>query len=76
LPSSSLTTTTTTTTTITNTYKQMARFDFAFGDAAYHQEGLDALKAAAARAGRPCAVAMDTLGPEIVVNHKCVLWDG
>ncbi|KAI8470661.1 MAG: pyruvate kinase [Monoraphidium minutum] len=48
----------------------MARFDFSFGDMAYHQEAFNNLQTAAKRTGRLCASVMDTRGPEIVVLNR------
>ncbi|KAI8477220.1 MAG: pyruvate kinase [Monoraphidium minutum] len=48
----------------------MARFDFSFGDAAFHRVGLDNLRSAVQRTRKLCATVMDTLGPEIVVINR------
>lgn len=48
----------------------IARFDFSFGDREYHQKSLDNLKAAQAKTRKLCAVALDTMGPEIVVVNR------
>ncbi|KAJ9175374.1 hypothetical protein P3X46_013937 [Hevea brasiliensis] len=47
----------------------VARFDFSWGDAEYHQETLENLKAAIKSTKKLCAVMLDTVGPELqVVN--------
>ncbi|GJN13799.1 hypothetical protein PR202_gb00545 [Eleusine coracana subsp. coracana] len=47
----------------------VARFDFSWGDAAYHQETLENLKLAIKSTKKLCAVMLDTVGPELqVVN--------
>ncbi|XP_052173901.1 pyruvate kinase 2, cytosolic-like [Diospyros lotus] len=47
----------------------VARFDFSWGDADYHQETLENLRAAVKSTGKLCAVMLDTVGPELqVVN--------
>jgi pyruvate kinase len=49
----------------------VARFDFSWGDAAYHQETLENLKLAIKATKKLCAVMLDTVGPELqVVNKK------
>lgn len=47
----------------------VARFDFSWGDDAYHQETLENLKTAVKRTRRLCAVMLDTVGPEIYVMN-------
>ena len=47
----------------------VARFDFSWGDEAYHQETLDNLKQAVKNTRRLCGVMLDTVGPELqIVN--------
>jgi pyruvate kinase len=47
----------------------VARFDFSWGDEAYHQETLENLKIAVKNTRRLCAIMLDTVGPELqVVN--------
>jgi len=49
----------------------VARFDFSWGDDAYHQETLENLKTAVRNTRRLCAVMLDTVGPELhVVNNS------
>ncbi|XP_042467789.1 pyruvate kinase 1, cytosolic-like [Zingiber officinale] len=48
----------------------VARFDFSWGDAGYHQETLDNLKAAIRSTQKLCAVMLDTVGPELQVVNK------
>ncbi|KAL0316148.1 UNVERIFIED_CONTAM: Pyruvate kinase, cytosolic [Sesamum radiatum] len=49
----------------------VARFDFSWGDAAYHQETLENLKAVSKRNKKLCAVMLDTVGAELrVVNES------
>ncbi|KAH6819032.1 Pyruvate kinase family protein [Perilla frutescens var. frutescens] len=43
----------------------VARFNFSHGNHAYHQETLDNLRTAVRLTGLPCAVMLDTKGPEI-----------
>ncbi|CAI9095857.1 OLC1v1031884C1 [Oldenlandia corymbosa var. corymbosa] len=43
----------------------VARFNFSHGSHAYHQETLDNLRIASKITGIPCAVMLDTKGPEI-----------
>ncbi|GHP09433.1 hypothetical protein PPROV_000816800 [Pycnococcus provasolii] len=45
----------------------VARFDFSYGDHAYHQRMLDNLRAAMKKTGINCATMLDTRGPELVV---------
>lgn len=45
----------------------VARFDFSWGDDAYHQETLENLKKAVKNTRRLCAVMLDTVGPEVYV---------
>ncbi|GAV74294.1 PK domain-containing protein/PK_C domain-containing protein [Cephalotus follicularis] len=48
----------------------VARFDFSWGDAEYHQETLDNLKTAVKTTKKLCAVMLDTVGPELQVLNK------
>ncbi|KAG6690229.1 hypothetical protein I3842_10G004200 [Carya illinoinensis] len=48
----------------------VARFDFSWGDAKYHQETLENLKAAVKTTKKLCAVMLDTVGPELQVVNK------
>ncbi|KAL0724965.1 hypothetical protein Bca4012_039564 [Brassica carinata] len=48
----------------------LARFDFSWGDADYHQETLDNLKIAVKSTKKLCAVMLDTVGPELQVINK------
>ncbi|KAL0662624.1 hypothetical protein Bca4012_099461 [Brassica carinata] len=48
----------------------LARFDFSWGDAEYHQETLDNLKIAVKSTKKLCAVMLDTVGPELQVINK------
>ncbi|KAL6125567.1 hypothetical protein ACLB2K_073623 [Fragaria x ananassa] len=48
----------------------VARFDFSWGDAAFHQETLENLKVAIKRTKKLCAVMLDTVGPELLVVNK------
>ncbi|KAL4183941.1 hypothetical protein AMTRI_Chr11g100820 [Amborella trichopoda] len=48
----------------------VARFDFSWLDAEYHQETLNNLKTAVKRAKKLCAVMLDTVGPELKVCNK------
>ncbi|ESQ45194.1 hypothetical protein EUTSA_v10010288mg [Eutrema salsugineum] len=48
----------------------VARFDFSWGDADYHQETLDNLKVAVKSTRKLCAVMLDTVGPELQVINK------
>eukprot|EP00899_Mesostigma_viride_P007968 jgi/Mesvir1/17172/Mv07594-RA.1 len=46
----------------------VARVDFSWGDADYHQETIDRLRQAVINTGYLCATMMDTAGPEINVT--------
>ncbi|KAK9126517.1 hypothetical protein Scep_015363 [Stephania cephalantha] len=49
----------------------VARFDFSWGDAEYHQETLENLKIAIKTTKKLCAVMLDTVGPELqIVNNS------
>ncbi|KAL4020525.1 hypothetical protein IC575_019305 [Cucumis melo] len=48
----------------------VARFDFSWGNAEYHQETLENLKAAVKSTKKLCAVMLDTVGPELQVINK------
>ncbi|XP_047312091.1 pyruvate kinase 1, cytosolic [Impatiens glandulifera] len=49
----------------------VARFDFSWGDAEYHQETLENLRAAVKSSKKLCAVMLDTVGAELqVVNSS------
>ncbi|KAM7268658.1 hypothetical protein ACFE04_010824 [Oxalis oulophora] len=48
----------------------VARFDFSWGDAEYHQETLGNLKAAIKSTEKLCSVMLDTVGPELQVINK------
>lgn len=48
----------------------VARFDFSWGDAEFHQETLENLKAAIKSTKKLCAVMLDTIGPELQVVNK------
>uniref|UniRef100_A0A0E0MCF8 Pyruvate kinase n=1 Tax=Oryza punctata TaxID=4537 RepID=A0A0E0MCF8_ORYPU len=48
----------------------VARFDFSWGDAEYHQETLENLKLAIKSTKKLCAVMLDTVGPELQVVNK------
>ncbi|CAN6438636.1 unnamed protein product [Victoria cruziana] len=48
----------------------VARFDFSWGDADYHQETLENLKKAVKVTTKLCAVMLDTEGPELQVVNK------
>nr|CBX24455.1 hypothetical_protein [Oryza glaberrima] len=48
----------------------VARFDFSWGDAEYHQETLENLKVAIKSTKKLCAVMLDTVGPELQVVNK------
>ncbi|KAF3795377.1 Pyruvate kinase 1 [Nymphaea thermarum] len=48
----------------------VARFDFSWGDPAYHQETLENLKKAVKGTTKLCAVMLDTTGPELQVVNK------
>ncbi|THU46686.1 hypothetical protein C4D60_Mb09t07520 [Musa balbisiana] len=47
----------------------VARFDFSWLTAEYHQETLDNLKKAVSNVKKPCAVMLDTVGPELQVHN-------
>ncbi|KAJ9159849.1 hypothetical protein P3X46_025311 [Hevea brasiliensis] len=53
-----------------NAGMSVARFDFSWGDAEYHQETLDNLKAAVKSTKKLCAVMLDTVGPELQVVNR------
>ncbi|CAJ2632448.1 pyruvate kinase 1, cytosolic isoform X1 [Trifolium pratense] len=48
----------------------VARFDFSWGDAEYHQETLENLKTAIKTTKKLCAVMLDTVGAEMQVVNK------
>ncbi|BFG21172.1 hypothetical protein CerSpe_074460 [Prunus speciosa] len=48
----------------------VARFDFSWGDAEFHQKTLENLKIAIKRTKKLCAVMLDTVGPELQVVNK------
>ncbi|KAK6136035.1 hypothetical protein DH2020_030245 [Rehmannia glutinosa] len=48
----------------------VARFDFSWGDAEFHQETLENLKVAIKSAKKLCAVMLDTVGPELLIVNK------
>ncbi|GMG99459.1 hypothetical protein Nepgr_001299 [Nepenthes gracilis] len=48
----------------------VARFDFSWGDAEFHQETLENLKIAIKTTKKLCAVMLDTVGPELQVVIK------
>ncbi|PIN19359.1 Pyruvate kinase [Handroanthus impetiginosus] len=48
----------------------VARFDFSWGDAEFHQETLENLKVAIKKTKKLCAVMLDTVGPELQVVNK------
>ncbi|XP_057979510.1 pyruvate kinase 1, cytosolic-like [Malania oleifera] len=48
----------------------VARFDFSWGDAEFHQETLENLKMAVKSSKKLCAVMLDTEGPELQVINK------
>ncbi|GAB2276848.1 hypothetical protein Dimus_011560 [Dionaea muscipula] len=48
----------------------VARFDFSWGDAEFHQETLENLKMAIKVSKKLCAVMLDTIGPELQVVNK------
>jgi pyruvate kinase len=48
----------------------VARFDFSWGDAEYHQETLENLKIAVKSTKKLCAVMLDTVGPELQVINR------
>ncbi|XP_020679946.1 pyruvate kinase 2, cytosolic [Dendrobium catenatum] len=47
----------------------VARFDFSWLSADYHQEALDNLKTAMKNVNKLCAVMLDTVGPELQVHN-------
>ncbi|OVA17880.1 Pyruvate kinase [Macleaya cordata] len=53
-----------------NAGMSVARFDFSWGDAEYHQETLENLKVAVKSTKKLCAVMLDTVGPELQVVNK------
>ncbi|KDO55333.1 hypothetical protein CISIN_1g0147461mg, partial [Citrus sinensis] len=53
-----------------NAGMSVARFDFSWGDTAYHQETLENLKIAIKSTKKLCAVMLDTIGPELLVVTK------
>lgn len=53
-----------------NAGMSVARFDFSWGDAEFHQETLDNLKKAIKSTKKLCAVMLDTGGPELQVVNK------
>ncbi|KAK4396449.1 Pyruvate kinase, cytosolic [Sesamum angolense] len=48
----------------------VARFDFSWGDAEYHQETLENLKISIKGTKKLCAVMLDTVGPELQVVNR------
>ncbi|KAL8551697.1 hypothetical protein ACS0TY_000680 [Phlomoides rotata] len=48
----------------------VARFDFSWGDAEFHQETLENLSVAIKRTKKLCAVMLDTIGPDLVIVNK------
>ncbi|VAH93273.1 unnamed protein product [Triticum turgidum subsp. durum] len=48
----------------------VARFDFSWKDATYHQETLDNLRKAAQNVKKLCPIMLDTVGPEIQVHNS------
>ncbi|KAL3520817.1 hypothetical protein ACH5RR_018966 [Cinchona calisaya] len=48
----------------------VARFDFSWGNTAFHQETLENLKVAIKSTKKLCAVMLDTVGPELQVVNK------
>ncbi|CAA0829237.1 Pyruvate kinase family protein [Striga hermonthica] len=48
----------------------VARFDFSWGDAEFHQETLENLKVAIKTTKKLCAVMLDTVGPELLIVNK------
>ncbi|XP_015876451.2 pyruvate kinase 1, cytosolic isoform X1 [Ziziphus jujuba] len=48
----------------------VARFDFSWGNAEFHQETLENLKKAIKNTQKLCAVMLDTVGPELQVVNK------
>ncbi|XP_076945615.1 pyruvate kinase 1, cytosolic-like [Bidens hawaiensis] len=53
-----------------NAGMSVARFDFSWGDSAYHQETLDNLRTAVKSTKKLCAVMLDTVGAEMQVVNK------
>ncbi|KAK3422186.1 hypothetical protein EUGRSUZ_G02720 [Eucalyptus grandis] len=53
-----------------NAGMSVARFDFSWGDAEFHQETLENMKAAVKSTKKLCAVMLDTIGPELQVVNK------
>ncbi|XP_074311255.1 pyruvate kinase 1, cytosolic isoform X2 [Silene latifolia] len=53
-----------------NAGMSVARFDFSWGDAEYHQETLENLKKAIKTTKKLCGVMLDTVGPELQVINK------
>ncbi|CAM6102215.1 unnamed protein product [Calypogeia fissa] len=53
-----------------NAGMSVARFDFSWGDEAYHQETLENLKIAVKNTRKLCAVMFDTVGPELQIINK------
>ncbi|XP_030545190.1 pyruvate kinase 1, cytosolic-like [Rhodamnia argentea] len=53
-----------------NAGMSVARFDFSWGDAEFHQETLENLKAAIKSTKKLCAVMLDTIGPELQAVNK------
>ncbi|GJT61992.1 pyruvate kinase 1, cytosolic-like protein [Tanacetum coccineum] len=53
-----------------NAGMSVARFDFSWGDAEFHQQTLENLKLAIKRTKKLCAVMLDTVGPELQVLNK------
>ncbi|KAG6410081.1 hypothetical protein SASPL_128129 [Salvia splendens] len=48
----------------------VARFDFSWGDAEFHQESLENLRVAIKSTKKLCALMLDTVGPELQVVNK------
>ncbi|XP_042002986.1 pyruvate kinase 2, cytosolic-like [Salvia splendens] len=48
----------------------VARFDFSFGDAKFHQDTLENLSMAIKATQKLCGVMLDTLGPELLLVNK------
>ncbi|KAG8380593.1 hypothetical protein BUALT_Bualt06G0031600 [Buddleja alternifolia] len=48
----------------------VARFDFSWGDAEFHQETLENLNVAIKTTKKLCAVMLDTVGPELLIVNK------
>ncbi|WKA01278.1 hypothetical protein VitviT2T_019565 [Vitis vinifera] len=48
----------------------VARFDFSWGDAEFHQETVENLKVAVKSTKKLCAVMLDTVGPELQVLNR------